>query len=283
VLAGSGALHLYLYFNGYGPVPTIGTLFVLQFAAAICSAVLVVATKGPVVPAGAALFALATLGGYLLSLSVGLFGFKEVPTSYGAWAGGLELAAFGVLGAVALARLALRAPRGGRVLATAARATGALLGAGALALALSLELVGPVAGAGAVRSGPATGKPTVVVVDLRHYGPVLADSSRMSLYLLSDERPGHLTCTSGCLSIWPPLLVGKGQVPRAGPGVRGHLGVLARGGLRELTYNGYPLYTYAGDSSPGNANGEGIPSFGGTWYLVRAPATSRGATPVRGG
>jgi hypothetical protein len=48
-------------------------------------------------------------------------------------------------------------------------------------------------------------------------------------------------------------------------------------GSQEVTYNGWPLYTFAGDSGPGVANGEGITKFGGTWYVLNAsgnPVTS---------
>jgi predicted lipoprotein with Yx(FWY)xxD motif len=37
-----------------------------------------------------------------------------------------------------------------------------------------------------------------------------------------------------------------------------------------VTYYGHPLYYYGGDSKPGQASGEGIHSFGGSWYLVNA-------------
>jgi len=48
-----------------------------------------------------------------------------------------------------------------------------------------------------------------------------------------------------------------------------------------VTYNGWPLYTFVGDSAAHQSNGEGIVADGGTWYLVKSSATSHDSTPVR--
>ena len=56
----------------------------------------------------------------------------------------------------------------------------------------------------------------------------------------------------------------------AGPGVTGRLGTIKRpGGATQATYNYYPLYTYLGDSTRGQANGNKIDLNGGYWYEVR--------------
>src|SRR5262245_10223660 len=115
----TAAIHLDLYVTGYRTIPTIGWLFLLQVisAFALGLAVLVIPSR-LVVPsrlaAGAgAGFALATLGGYLLSVWIGLFGFKEVRTSAGIAAGLVEVAAFVALAALALAPApAVTAPDG---------------------------------------------------------------------------------------------------------------------------------------------------------------------------
>ena len=65
---------------------------------------------GRVAAAGGAAFALATLGGYLLTVWIGLFGFKEVRTTAGIAAGVIEVAAFAVLAALALAPVPADAP-----------------------------------------------------------------------------------------------------------------------------------------------------------------------------
>src|SRR5258706_1405714 len=98
----TGAIHLDLYLTGYRTIPTIGWLFLLQIVAAFVLGAAVAVLGRRLVAAAGAGFALATLGGYLLSIWVGLFGFKEVRTTAGIVAGVIEIAAFAVLAALAL-------------------------------------------------------------------------------------------------------------------------------------------------------------------------------------
>jgi plastocyanin len=102
LLAATGAIHLDLYLTSYRNIPTIGWLFLLQVIAAFLLAAGVLATRGPLVPAAGAGFAVATLGGYLLSLWIGLFGFREVRTTAGIVAGLIEIAAFATLATLVL-------------------------------------------------------------------------------------------------------------------------------------------------------------------------------------
>ena len=125
-MAGSGlliataAIHLDLYLTGYRTIPTIGWLFLLQVIAAFGLGLAVLAIPGRLVVPGrlaaaaGAGFALATLGGYLLSVWIGLFGFKEVRTTAGIAAGLVEVAAFVVLAALALAPAPAHGPSGRR-------------------------------------------------------------------------------------------------------------------------------------------------------------------------
>src|SRR5215467_7006937 len=109
LLIATAAIHLDLYLTGYRTIPTIGWLFLLQVIAAFALglAVLVIPSRlivaSRLAAAAGAGFALATLGGYLLSIWIGLFGFKEVRTGAGIAAGVVEVAAFVVLAALALA------------------------------------------------------------------------------------------------------------------------------------------------------------------------------------
>ncbi len=93
-----------------------------------------------------------------------------------------------------------------------------------------------------------------------------------TVYALSPETTKHLLCTSQkCLSFWPLVTVSSRSVKlTAGKGVSGRLGLLSRGGKLQVTLNGMPLYTFAEDSKAGQANGEGIKSFGGTWHTIGA-------------
>ena len=83
LLIAAGAIHLDLYLTGYNSIPTIGPLFLLQIISAFLLAVAIPLTGLRLAYLAGAGFGLATLGGYLLSLKVGLFGFTEVRTTAG--------------------------------------------------------------------------------------------------------------------------------------------------------------------------------------------------------
>ena len=111
---------------------------------------------------------------------------------------------------------------------------------------------------------------------------VLIDAQGRTLYALSPETSGHLLCKSAtCLHVWPPLTVGSRAVRlSAGAGVHGTLGLLRRGmGTWQLTLRGMPLYRFSGDHARGQANGQGLQSFGGTWHAVSA-ASGAGSKPT---
>src|SRR3984957_7451180 len=106
-LAGGGlliatrAVHLDLYLTGYRSIPTIGWLFLFQVIAAFVLGAAVLASAARLTAAAGAVFSLATLGGYLLSLWIGLFGFKEVRTTAGIAPGGGGGGAFAALAGLA--------------------------------------------------------------------------------------------------------------------------------------------------------------------------------------
>ena len=90
----------------------IGWLFLLQVIAAFALAAAVLASGSRLAAAADAGFALSTLGGYLLSVRIGLFGFKEIRTTAGIVAGVIEAASFAALAALALSPAAQRQPAG---------------------------------------------------------------------------------------------------------------------------------------------------------------------------
>jgi predicted lipoprotein with Yx(FWY)xxD motif len=80
-------------------------------------------------------------------------------------------------------------------------------------------------------------------------------------------------CAGACATGWPPLLTTS--KPTAGMGIRSKLlGTTVRKSGRQVTYDGHPLYTYAGDSRAGQTNGEGSNAFGAAWYVL-APSGHR--------
>lgn len=99
-------------------------------------------------------------------------------------------------------------------------------------------------------------------------GPVLADSKGFTLYWYAKDTRMTSACTGGCATAWPPV-IGK---PVAAMGVRltGKFGTITRaGGMVQATYKGHPLYTYAGDTAPGQVKGNGL---GGVWHALRVNA-----------
>ena len=79
-----------------------------------------------------------------------------------------------------------------------------------------------------------------------------------------------VACHTACLRAWPAVTLPPGtDIPTGSAGV-GTLGTTTANGVTQVTVNGQPLYTYAGDPAPGVANGNNIVSFGGTWKVVKA-------------
>jgi predicted lipoprotein with Yx(FWY)xxD motif len=110
---------------------------------------------------------------------------------------------------------------------------------------------------------------------------IVVDAHGNTLYALSPETTHHLLCnSSACLSTWPPLTVRSRNVKlKAAHGVSGRLAILRRSdGKLQVTLRGMPLYRFSGDSARGQANGEGIQAFGGTWHAATASASPQSTT-----
>jgi predicted lipoprotein with Yx(FWY)xxD motif len=110
---------------------------------------------------------------------------------------------------------------------------------------------------------------------------IVVDAHGRTLYALRPESVHHLLCRSAaCFEIWPPLTVRSAGVRLvAGHGVEGRLGLLRRSdGKLQVTLRGLPLYRYAGDGAAGQANGQGIRTFGGTWHAL-APSLHAASAP----
>jgi predicted lipoprotein with Yx(FWY)xxD motif len=100
---------------------------------------------------------------------------------------------------------------------------------------------------------------------------VLTNSAGYTLYWFALDTSTTSKCTGTCVSYWPPL---KGPVT-AGSGVTGTVGVITRSdGTTQATYDGHPLYTYSGDSAPGQNNGNGKNLSGGVWHEVTVSGTA---------
>jgi predicted lipoprotein with Yx(FWY)xxD motif len=272
LLTATAAIHLDLYLTGYNTIPTIGSLFLLQVIAAFALAAAIAATASRLAAAAGAGFAIATLGGYLLSLWVGLFGFREVRTTAGIVAGVIEVAAFGTLAALAVmpAQASAASPISrmdavvGNVtgrLPGGSRATGA--GLGAVSLVALIVLVASVATAGGATPPSASGGSNLLKATTISGVGVLTNAQGLTLYWFVPDSPTKSACNGGCAGYWPPV---KGPA-RLAAGVSGTLTTITRAdGTTQAAYNGHPLYTYIGDSKPGQASGNNIFLNGGRWH-----------------
>jgi predicted lipoprotein with Yx(FWY)xxD motif len=114
------------------------------------------------------------------------------------------------------------------------------------------------------------------------FGRVLTDSTGRALYMFPPDARQQVSCTGPCAGTWPPLTIATGAAPAAGSGVdRKLLGTLPdpNSGARIVTYDGFPLYRYAGDTEPGTANGQALFLDGGPWYLLAPSGTPLTAGP----
>jgi predicted lipoprotein with Yx(FWY)xxD motif len=270
LLLATGAIHLDLYLTGYRTIPTIGWLFLLQVIAAFFLGVVVGLVGSRIAAAAGALFALSTLGGYLLSIWFGLFGFREVRTTAGIVAGVIEVAAFAVLGAMALAPAPQHAHRGPSMARVRGGLPGALAAVGGVS-ALALVLLGvAVAGAATPPSPPSSSSSasgqTLKTIQIKG-ATVLTNAKGMTLYWFAPDTPTKSACYGSCAAYWPPVYGAQ----KAGSGITGRLGTIRRtDGTIQATYDGHPLYTYIGDSATGQATGNNINLNGGLWHEVLA-------------
>jgi predicted lipoprotein with Yx(FWY)xxD motif len=102
---------------------------------------------------------------------------------------------------------------------------------------------------------------------------VLTNSAGLTLYWFAPDTSTASKCTGSCATYWPPV---KGPAT-AGSGVTGTLGTITRpDGTTQATYDGHPLYTFTGDTAPGQNKGNGLNASGGIWHEM----TVSGSTPA---
>jgi predicted lipoprotein with Yx(FWY)xxD motif len=147
-----------------------------------------------------------------------------------------------------------------------------LLGVGAVGTGLVLSACGGGASAGTGSANPGT---AFGVRQVQGRGSVVVDARGRTVYVLTADGRTNAPCTdaSGCTKIWPDLPLPSGvTAARAGAGLQPSLLGTTKDsdGQRYPTYHGWRMYEFSSDSGPGQANGEGIQSFGGTWYVLSA-------------
>jgi predicted lipoprotein with Yx(FWY)xxD motif len=138
----------------------------------------------------------------------------------------------------------------------------------------------------AAHSSSSTGSSGTALTTAKMGGAlVLTDAKGFTLYWFVPDTSAKSNCNGSCAHFWPPL---KGPVT-AGSGVTGKLATITRSdGSVQAAFNGHPLYTYVGDTAPGQAKGNGLNLSGGVWHEetvsgTAAPAASPSASTSSGG
>ncbi len=113
----------------------------------------------------------------------------------------------------------------------------------------------------------ASGKAATLGVESTSLGKILDNGQGRTLYVFQADTGTKSNCSGACATNWPPLTSAN---PTVGKGASASMvGTSKRSdGKTQVTYNGHPLYTFAGDSSPGDTSGQGVNAFGGLWYAV---------------
>jgi predicted lipoprotein with Yx(FWY)xxD motif len=119
-------------------------------------------------------------------------------------------------------------------------------------------------------SAGGSGGANVSLASVPKLGMILVDSKGFTLYDFHKDKGTTSSCNGACAQSWPPLTT-EGA-PSAGNGAEASmLGTTMRSdGTEQVTYAGYPLYTFVGDKKPGEANGNDIDAFGAEWYALTA-------------
>jgi predicted lipoprotein with Yx(FWY)xxD motif len=144
----------------------------------------------------------------------------------------------------------------------------------AVALVCTAVLAVGIYGIGTATAAKKAPKPTVAVATIPGRGAILVDTQGRTLYTLTDAGGAAVGCTGACASAWPPLTVTAGAKTKAPKGVS-KISATPDG---QVTWKSLPLYRFKGDTAPGQANGEGLAAFGGTWHVVATKAAAATST-----
>src|ERR1035438_2808983 len=133
-----------------------------------------------------------------------------------------------------------------------------------VAAGLLAAACGSAAGSTATGTPASSGSTTATVIESHagSAGTFLTNSSGRAVYLWAADSMNKSACSGACAGAWPPVTT-KGNVTAADGAKTADLGTITRSdGSKQVTYDGHPLYYFAGDSGPGTASGQGSDSFG---------------------
>ena len=107
---------------------------------------------------------------------------------------------------------------------------------------------------------------------------VLTNAKGFTLYSFAPDTPTKSNCNGACATFWPPV---KG--PATASGVKGTFGTIKRSdGSTQATFDGHPLYTFAADTAPGQAKGNGLNEQGGVWHEITTSGTAPAGSSTSG-
>jgi predicted lipoprotein with Yx(FWY)xxD motif len=99
---------------------------------------------------------------------------------------------------------------------------------------------------------------------------VLTNAKGFTLYSFAPDTSTKSNCNGSCAQVWPPV-----TGPATAAGVTGTLATITRSdGSVQASFDGHPLYTFVGDTAPGQAKGNGLNEFGGVWHEVTTSGTA---------
>ena len=180
-----------------------------------------------------------------------------------------------------IAREARYVMRSARWRSPAGRAAVAMAALAVVAAACGCSSGGGSAGSGSSSSAaasPATGSSSTALKTANIGGvTVLTNARGFTLYWFVPDTATKSNCNGSCAGFWPPVT----GPATAGPGVTGKLAVITRSdGSKQATYDGHPLYTYAGDTAAGQAKGNGLNLSGGVWWAMTSSGAKLAAAPA---
>jgi predicted lipoprotein with Yx(FWY)xxD motif len=138
-------------------------------------------------------------------------------------------------------------------------------------LAFALLAAAALTSVAAGGTGSTGAEPATLTLKKSQYGSILFDGRGRALYSFTRDRRGMPSrCYGDCAAAWPVYYAPRGGL-KAGPGVKQALlkTTKRRDGRLQVTYNGWPLYRYAGEKA-GEVKCHNVRTRGGTWLAMRA-------------
>ena len=109
---------------------------------------------------------------------------------------------------------------------------------------------------------------------------VLTNAQGMTLYYFTPDSATQSACSGACAQTWPPLVFSGSGGPTSSTTLAGKLSVQMDTNGSQVEYNGHLLYTYSGDTAPGQTNGQGLL---GKWFVATPSLSVQGGGSTSGG